>query len=660
MLELASLSVLFGRHEALHDAALRVATGETVVILGANGAGKTTLLRSIGGLVQAQPGFTMTLDGTPIHTLAAHDRVEAGIALVPEGRGIFGDLTVRENLDLGAFAKRARGNEARNRARVLDLFPRLAERLDQRARTMSGGEQQMVAIGRALMSDPRILLLDEPSLGLSPLLTSQLFAALAKIRSADLGVLVVEQNAVKALSIADRGYVLATGRIVASGSARDLRNDPAIARAYLGDVQRAPAPSTSVPPAPGPTSGASLPRSPRVSTPAPTNSFAHADLIARARRMAEVVRERAEETNRLRRIPENTIQDLWDAGLWYLLRPRKYGGPEVRPSYMYDVARELGRGDGSAAWVFAIMSIHDLFMAYYPKEAQDEYFDGRSLSASSFAPGGKGTPAKGGFRVSGKWGFCSGVDNANWMLLGVIVGMVSTAPPIPDIRFMLFPKSDVQVIDDWHVLGLRGSGSKSVAVNDVFVPDHRIVSLADLSNGTSPGSHIHASPLYRVAAWSVFPFTISSGAAGVAQGAYDVFVDEMKVRETAYDHAPMSKKPGVAIRISEAGALIDAAGLLYNRSLHETMDRIYAGEDLSVEFRVRNRRDQAYSIQMARNAAELLFKAQGGKGLHDSNHVGRAFRDLEAIQAHIVGNWDMPALNFGTVVLGGQPTDLFF
>ena len=644
MLELESLSVLFGRHEALHDVKIHVATGETVVILGANGAGKTTLLKSIGGLVRPSLGFKMRLDGVPLQDQPAHALVEAGIALVPEGRGIFGELSVRENLDLGAFAKRARGGEAKNRDRVLGLFPRLAERLGQRVRTMSGGEQQMVAIGRALMSDPRVLLLDEPSLGLSPILTKELFQVLARIRSADIAVLLVEQNAIQGLAIAHRGYILSTGRIVAEGAAKQLRRDPAIAKAYLGEVNASPVTSTRT----------------FMDTNNKPVSYAHADVMARARKVAGVLRERAEETNRLRRVPENTIQDLWDAELWYLLKPRKFGGPELRPSYMYDVAGELGRGDGSAAWVFAIMSIHDLFLAYFPEQAQAEYWATPTLSASSFAPGGKGTPASGGYRLSGKWSFCSGVDNAKWMLLGAVVGMLSTEPPIPDVRFMMLPMSDVQVIDDWHVFGLRGTGSKSVAVKDAFVPEHRIISLAEISTGTSAGSFIHASPLYRVPAWAVFPYTISSPAASIARGAFDVFVDEMKVRETAFDHSPMSKKPGVHMRVAEAGALIDASSLLYNRSMQETMDKIYAGETLSIEFRVRSRRDQGYSVHMARQAAELLFNAQGGKGLHDSNPVQRAFRDLEAMQAHIVGGWDMPALNYGSVILGGPPSDLFY
>jgi len=234
MLEVAGLSVQYGKHRAVDEATLAVGAGEIVVILGANGAGKSSLLKAVAGLQPPGPGARVVLSGRELVGLPAHAIVEAGLALVPEGRGIFGELTVRENLLLGAFARRARSAEARNRARVLTLFPRLAERLDQTARTMSGGEQQMVAIGRALMSAPEMLLLDEPSLGLSPLLCSELFRALARIRDDGISVLLVEQNARKSLAIADRGYLIENGRIVGTGRAAELANDPAVQRAYLG------------------------------------------------------------------------------------------------------------------------------------------------------------------------------------------------------------------------------------------------------------------------------------------------------------------------------------------------------------------------------------------------------------------------------------------
>ena len=234
MLEVAQLSAFYGRHRALDAVGLSVARGEIVVMLGANGAGKTTLLKAIGGLVAPQAGARVALDGRSLAGLPPHAIVEAGLALVPEGRGIFGELTVRENLALGAYARRARPTAAANLDLVHRLFPRLEERSRQIVRTMSGGEQQMVAIGRALMSAPAILMLDEPSLGLSPLLCVELFRTLGAIRASGIGVLLVEQNARQSLQIADRGLLIETGRIVGSGPAAALRDDPAVQRAYLG------------------------------------------------------------------------------------------------------------------------------------------------------------------------------------------------------------------------------------------------------------------------------------------------------------------------------------------------------------------------------------------------------------------------------------------
>jgi len=237
MLDVSAVSVAYGQHRALSDAALTVGRGEIVVILGANGAGKTSLLKAIAGIVPCLPGKNVVLSGRDLSRLPAHEIVEAGLASVPEGRGIFGELTVAENLLLGANPKRARGSEATRRQQVLSLFPRLNERLPQMVRTMSGGEQQMVAIGRALMSNPDILLLDEPSLGLSPLLVRELFAALRQVREAGVGLLLVEQNARESLALADRGYLIENGRIVGSGTAQALQSDPAVRRAYLGGIE---------------------------------------------------------------------------------------------------------------------------------------------------------------------------------------------------------------------------------------------------------------------------------------------------------------------------------------------------------------------------------------------------------------------------------------
>lgn len=234
MLKIKNLSVSYGKHAALRGVDVSVDRGEIVVMLGANGAGKSSLLKACAGLVTLQSDTKINLSGSELTELSAHKIVEAGLALVPEGRGIFGELTVRENLELGAFAKRARAAEKQNLERVIDLFPKLAERLDQAARTMSGGEQQMVAIGRALMSNPDILLLDEPSLGLSPIMTGELFKALSAIRKTGVGVLLVEQNAHQSLAISDRGYLIENGAITGQDTAKALQSDPAVQKAFLG------------------------------------------------------------------------------------------------------------------------------------------------------------------------------------------------------------------------------------------------------------------------------------------------------------------------------------------------------------------------------------------------------------------------------------------
>jgi branched-chain amino acid transport system ATP-binding protein len=234
MLEVAGLSLAYGRHQALHAITFQLRTGEAIAILGANGAGKTSLLNAIAGLVRPSAG-SICFQGTELVGLASNRIVELGIATVPENRHLFGPLSVIENLTLGAYPQRARDGSTRALERVYDLFPRLAERRRQAVRTMSGGEQQMVAIGRALMTQPRLLLLDEPSLGLSPVLSAELFAVLARIaREGPASILLVEQNARRALALASRAYLLSLGRIVGEGDASTLAHDSALARSYLG------------------------------------------------------------------------------------------------------------------------------------------------------------------------------------------------------------------------------------------------------------------------------------------------------------------------------------------------------------------------------------------------------------------------------------------
>jgi branched-chain amino acid transport system ATP-binding protein len=233
LLELAGVDVAYGDLPALRGVDLAVEAGETLSVVGANGAGKTTLLRTISGLLRPRRG-EVRFAGERIDRLPCHRVVERGVVHVPEGRKIFPSLTVRENLDLGSYTRAAKARRAESLERVLGLFPRLRERAAQAAGTLSGGEQQMLAIGRALMTRPTLLMLDEPSLGLAPLVVAEIFRTIAEINRAGTTVLLVEQNTRQALALSRRGYVLENGRVVLVGSGAELLGNEHVKRAYLG------------------------------------------------------------------------------------------------------------------------------------------------------------------------------------------------------------------------------------------------------------------------------------------------------------------------------------------------------------------------------------------------------------------------------------------
>ena len=234
MLEIKDLSVYYGVIQALKGISFEVNEGEVIALIGANGAGKTTTLHTLTGILPAKSG-SILYNGVELTKVPAHKIVKMGIAHVPEGRRIFQQLTVLDNLKLGAFTRKDKDGIAADLAKVYERFPRLEERKTQIAGTLSGGEQQMLAMGRALMSNPKIIVMDEPSMGLSPIFVSEIFDIIESIRKDGLTVLLVEQNAKKALAIADRAYVLETGRITLSGKASDLINDEKVKKAYLGE-----------------------------------------------------------------------------------------------------------------------------------------------------------------------------------------------------------------------------------------------------------------------------------------------------------------------------------------------------------------------------------------------------------------------------------------
>ncbi|NNG34528.1 ABC transporter ATP-binding protein [Nakamurella aerolata] len=251
LLEISNMAVAYGRIEALHGISLTVNPGELVTLIGANGAGKTTTMRAISGILPLSSGRVI-FDGRDITRMKAHQRVAAGIIQAPEGRGVFPGMTVQENLDMGHYARKFDSKADYDEAleRVYSLFPRLLERRKQAGGTMSGGEQQMLAIGRALMARPRLLLLDEPSMGLAPMIIQQIFRIISEINQQGTTILLVEQNAQQALSRSDRAYIMETGEVIKTGVGKELLVDPSVKEAYLGvgadsgsDTSRAAAPA---------------------------------------------------------------------------------------------------------------------------------------------------------------------------------------------------------------------------------------------------------------------------------------------------------------------------------------------------------------------------------------------------------------------------------
>ena len=234
MLEIKDLEVYYGMIQAIKGISFEVNEGEVIALIGANGAGKTTILHTISGLIAPKKG-SITFEGQEITKIPAHKIVENGLAQVPEGRRVFPSLSVLQNLKLGAYTRKDKKEIDDTLKMIYERFPRLEERKNQPAGTLSGGEQQMLAMGRALMSKPRIILMDEPSMGLSPIFVNEIFDIIKQVSASGTTVLLVEQNAKKALTIADRGYVLETGKIVKEGKASDLLNDEAVKKAYLGE-----------------------------------------------------------------------------------------------------------------------------------------------------------------------------------------------------------------------------------------------------------------------------------------------------------------------------------------------------------------------------------------------------------------------------------------
>ncbi len=384
------------------------------------------------------------------------------------------------------------------------------------------------------------------------------------------------------------------------------------------------------------------------------------EAMKRALALTPVLRERSKETNALRRVPNETIKALVASGLFRLLQPKRYGGVESDLETYARTVFQLARGCGSAGWVYSVLSIHNWLVGMFPDEAQKDVWgrDPDALVASSFLPGGKCVPEGSGFRVSGRWGFSSGCENSQWAIIAVFLGMTGT-PPIPDLRMLLVPLADCRIDDDWHVLGLRGTGSKTVVIDDLFVPEHRSIDHYIAREGKGPGRAVNPGPLYRIPAWAIFPICLAAPAVGIGWGAIERFTEHAKATAAKSTRRSIASYPTIHMRLAEASALVDGAELLLRRDMREAMEAGIAGREMTTEQRIRTRRDQGYAVLAAGEAVEKLYRGCGATGLFDDFELQTSYRDVNATAAHVGTNWDIAGTMYGAVALGAPNHELY-
>ena len=382
-----------------------------------------------------------------------------------------------------------------------------------------------------------------------------------------------------------------------------------------------------------------------------------ADLLARARAIAEVARERAQQTETERRVGDDMIGRMRQADLFRVMQPRLYGGFEYGFDVFAQIVAAIANGCGSTGWVYALLASHQWLITCFSKAAQDEVWeDCNALAAGTYAPVARAVAADGGYRISGVGSFCSGCDNAQWQLLG---GMIPQAEGTTQPGFFLLRTGDCTIDDNWHTMGLSGTGSKNIVVHDAFVPAHRAVPFAELLDASAPGMRTNPNPLYRQSFLAVLPIAIVSPVLGIAEGALADFLAMASVRTTRGAVAGGNRRMGelttVQLRLAEASACIDAARLIMFRDLAEAFETTARGDSLGMDVRLRNRRDQAFCVRLLVAAIDALFLAAGGQGLFLEQPLQRAWRDAHAAASHISLNWDSTGSMYGQFMLGLEP-----
>jgi 3-hydroxy-9,10-secoandrosta-1,3,5(10)-triene-9,17-dione monooxygenase len=377
------------------------------------------------------------------------------------------------------------------------------------------------------------------------------------------------------------------------------------------------------------------------------------EALQRARDLAPSIRERVRETEQLRRIPDATVRELHESGLFGALTPRCFGGSELGIDTVLDVSAILGEACGSTGWVYGVLTGHAWLIAKFSDAAQREVFGTADVLIASLLRLGGTAPerAPGGFRWRGGQGkFCSGIDHSQWVLVG---GSAPCDDGATEARFFLIPRGDVEIVDDWYTVGLRGTGSKSIIVRDAYIPQHRTVTFASMLDGTADGAMQH-SRYYQLPYTSVWPLSLPGTAVGTARAALASFIASTGKRVAGMEDEQLAEQATSFVRIADVSARIDAAHGVLQRNAVRLND--LGPKDLSESEIMRYRRDLAFAVQELRRAADGLFEASGGTGVYDGSDAQRLWRDNNTASQHFGFAWERTAYEFGRNALSLPPS----
>jgi alkylation response protein AidB-like acyl-CoA dehydrogenase len=386
-----------------------------------------------------------------------------------------------------------------------------------------------------------------------------------------------------------------------------------------------------------------------------------AELKSRLLGVRAQIEARALATEKACRVPAENIAALRAIGYFDIVKPARFGGYEHDFDVLVDLNIELAKSCASTAWVAGLLAAHQWLIASFPEAAQRDVWDDNpdAVACGSYAPAAKAVKADGGWRLTGRWAFASGCDNAQWSLCAALLPSEADETKLVP-AFLLVKAADYTIDDTWNVVGLAGTGSKTLVLDDVFVPAHRVLSFAETTSGQTPGARVYAdNPAFSIPMLCNIPSCLASTAVGAAAGALDDYLARTSKRVTrgavAGNNNKMAEFPTIQLRVAEAAASVDAARHTLLRDLADRAGSVRAGAPVSIEDRIISRRGQAFSVGLAIRAVEALNASTGGLGLDLGNPVQRAWRDANAVGRHISMNWDAVGTMYGQMVLGLVP-----